>query len=288
VSTSREADAGPQHGRHGAVAPNGRGGVGAGLDAERIAVRADGLLLIDGVDCAVPRGSVTALVGPNGAGKSTLLRALALVARPDAGSVRFDGDDLRAMPRRRRARTVALVEQDASTELALSVREVVELGRTPFQALLAAPSDRDADAVDRAVDLAGVATLVERDVTTLSGGERQRVMLARALAQQPGLLLLDEPTNHLDIAARLDALALLAALARDGVAVLAALHDLALAASWSDRVIVIADGRVVAAGPTGSVLTADLVREVYGVEATFLQHPRSGRPVIAFDRIEGP
>jgi len=287
VSTSREADARPQRVRHDAVGPDGRGGVGAGLDAERIAVRADGLLLIDGVDCAVPRGSVTALVGPNGAGKSTLLRALALVARPDAGSVRFDGYDLRAMPRRRRARTVALVEQDASTELALTVREVVELGRTPFQALLAAPSDGDVDAVDRAVDLAGVAALVERDVTTLSGGERQRVMLARALAQQPGLLLLDEPTNHLDIAARLDALALLGALARDGVAVLAALHDLALAASWSDRVIVIADGRVVAAGPTDSVLTADLVREVYGVEATILQHPRSGRPVIAFDRIEG-
>ena len=252
-----------------------------GLQASRVEVRVDGTLLLDGVDCTAPAGDFTALIGPNGAGKSTLLRAIA-ASRPTSGSIRFDGQELLDLPRRRRARLVALVEQDASTELALSVREVVALGRTPYQSLWGDGAAEDGDIIRDSLLATAMLPFADRDFTTLSGGERQRVLLAKALAQQPSLLLLDEPTNHLDVSAQLSTLRLLAGLAAAGVTVLAALHDLSLAAASSDFVIVLQHGRVVVAGPTAQILTPDLIREVYGVPAMVFPHPATGRPVIAF------
>lgn len=254
------------------------------LEASRVVITAGARVIVDSVDCTVPAGSITALVGPNGAGKSTLLRALAAVHRPDSGAVTFDGSDLFAIPRRERARSVAFVEQDAVTETAMTVRSVVGLGRLPHEGLWGSPSTAE---VERALETAEVAAFADRSFLTLSGGERQRVMLARALAQQPSLLLLDEPTNHLDIGAQLSVLHLLTALADGGMTVLAALHDLALAASYADHVIVLLDGKVVASGPTPQTLTPELVRAVYGVETTVLTDPASGRTVLAFSRLAG-
>lgn len=263
----------------------------SGLETRRISVRIDGTLIVDGVDCTAPAGSVTALIGPNGAGKSTLLHALAGVLPVEAGpqgkepdsenGIRFDGEDLLAMPRRTRARTLALVEQDAGTELSLTVAEVVALGRIPHQGYFADETDHDRELARAALESVGMTDFAGRDVTGLSGGERQRVLLARALAQEPRLLLLDEPTNHLDIAAQLTTLGLLANLAADGVTVLAALHDLTLAAGYSDHVIVLSHGRVVASGPTAQTLTPALIGDVYGVEADILKNPRTGRPIVA-------
>jgi iron complex transport system ATP-binding protein len=139
--------------------------------------------------------------------------------------------------------------------------------------------------VARSLLASGAAAFAARAYDELSGGERQRVNLARALAQEPELLLLDEPTNHLDIHAQLTMLALLRRLADDGITVLAALHDLSLAAGYADHVVVLAAGRVVAAGAPGEVLTTELIREVWGVEASVLEHPRSGRPLIAFSEV---
>ena len=250
----------------------------SGLEASRVVISAGGRVIVDGVDCTIPSGSVSALVGPNGAGKSTLLRTLAAVHRPDAGSVSFAGSDLFALPRRERARMVAFVEQDTSTETAMTVASVVGLGRLPHDGLWGGSTDE----IGRAMETAGVAAFADREFATLSGGERQRVLLARALAQEPSLLLLDEPTNHLDIGAQLSVLTLLRSLAADGMTVLAALHDLGLAATYSDHVVVLRDGRVVAAGPTAETLTPELLREVYGVEATILTNPATGRNVLAF------
>jgi iron complex transport system ATP-binding protein len=257
-----------------------------GLDASRIDVRIDGRLIVDGVDCTVAPGTFSALIGPNGAGKSTLLRVLAAVERPERGSVEFGGDELFGLPRRQRARVVSFVEQDSSTELSLTVRDVVALGRTPHQGLFSDPSADDDAIVTMAIEAAEVGSLAERDVTTLSGGERQRVMLAKALAQQPRLLLLDEPSNHLDIAAQLSVLGLLGTLAESGVTVLAALHDLNLATAYCDHVIVLRGGRVFAAGATSAVLTPALLSQVYGVRATVLEHPRTGRPLVAFSPLD--
>ncbi len=254
---------------------------GRGLEASRIRVLAGNTVLIDGVDCTIPPGSVTALIGPNGAGKSTLLRTLAAVERPTAGTVAFDGDDLFAMPRRERARLVAFTEQDSTTDTAMTVASVVGLGRLPHQSLWRDETSETATIVAAALQTVEMTEFAEREFASLSGGERQRVMLARALAQQPTLLLLDEPTNHLDIGAQLDVLGLLGRLAAGGTTVLAALHDLGLAAAYSDHVIVLSAGRVVAAGLTADTLTPDLIREVYGVRATVLHNPATGRPVIA-------
>jgi iron complex transport system ATP-binding protein len=253
-----------------------------GLDASRVDVRIDGTLIIDGVDCTVAPGTFSALIGPNGAGKSTLLRVIAAVEKPVNGDIRFDEHDLFGLHRKQRARVVAFVEQDSSTDLALSVRDVVGLGRIPHQGMFSDASAKDSRVVQAALEDADVASLAGRDFTTLSGGERQRVLLARALAQQPRLLVLDEPSNHLDIAAQLAVLGLLRSLTHTGVTVLAALHDLNLASAYCDHVIVLRKGTVFAAGPTVEIITPQLVREVYGVRATVIEHPQTGRPLVAF------
>ncbi|MFE5293301.1 putative F420-0 ABC transporter ATP-binding protein [Isoptericola sp. NPDC056618] len=266
-----------------------RGPAADRLDAARVSWSASGRLILDGVDVTAPAGAVTGLLGPNGSGKSTLLRVLAGVQAPSEGGsgsgarVAFAGADLLALPRRRRARTLALVEQEASTDLPVTVLDAVLLGRIPHRSLLAGDSADDRAAARRALDAVGAAHLADREVTTLSGGERQRVHMARALAQEPALILLDEPTNHLDIAAQLDALRILRELADRGVTVLAALHDLQLAAQHCDHVVLLSGGRVAAAGDVRDVLVPDVLDPVYGVRTEVLTHPRTGRPVLTFE-----
>nr|WP_144794974.1 ATP-binding cassette domain-containing protein [Microbacterium ginsengiterrae] len=243
-------------------------------------------MLIDGIDCTVEAGSLTALVGPNGAGKSTLLHLIASAETPTAGGMEIDGIDTRTMSRRARARFTALVEQQAQTELDLSVLDVVLLGRTPHLSMLGSPGPADVSIALSALRRAGAVELADRRFPQLSGGERQRVLLARALAQEPKLLLTDEPTNHLDIQAQLHTLALMRSLARGGTAILAALHDLTLAARHADQVIVVDRGRVVASGRPAETLTPDLIRHVYGVRADVVPHPVDGAPLIAFSLLE--
>jgi len=252
-----------------------------GLSVAHVTDDRDGKRILDGLTFEAPHGTFTALLGPNGAGKSTLLRAVAGIQRPAAGEVRFEGDDLLALPRRERARRVALVEQDATTELPVTGRAVAALGRTPHEALLGGSHPASAAIVDAALEDAGATPFADREVPTLSGGERQRVLLARALAQQPRLLLLDEPMNHLDIAAQLDVLRVLARLAASGVTVLAAMHDLALAAAHASHVVVLQRGRVVASGPTAEVLTPELIHDVYGVRAAWTVNPVTGERLLA-------
>ncbi|WP_114424336.1 ABC transporter ATP-binding protein [Nocardioides houyundeii] len=259
---------------------------------------AGGAVLVEDASFQVPSGGVVALVGPNGAGKSSLLRLIAGTASadrlPDAAparrrtgrgqaSVVLDGVDLLALRRRDRARQVAVVEQDARAEFALTVRQVVALGRIPHESSWAVAPTESGE-VDAALARAGLQGMADRSLATLSGGEQQRVQLARALAQQPRLLLLDEPTNHLDIRAQLDTLALLREIAGTGITVLAALHDLNLAAAHCDHVVVLAGGRVRAVGEVGEVLVPALIEETYGVAADVVAHPRTGRPLIAFSR----
>jgi iron complex transport system ATP-binding protein len=183
---------------------------------------------------------------------------------------------------------VALVEQDAHTDVALSVRDAVLLGRTPHRSRWAGDSPADHAAVERALAAVGLDDLADRAFGTLSGGERQRVHLARALAQEPELLLLDEPTNHLDIQAQLAALRLVRRSAAAGTTALVALHDLNLAAAHCDHVVLLSGGRVAAAGPAGQVLVPHVLDAVYGVTTTVLEHPTTGRPVLAFTTAGAP
>lgn len=254
------------------------------LEVSELVVRAGRTELVHGAAFSAPAGAITALLGPNGAGKSTILRAIAGVERPAAGTIRFRGDDLRALARRERAQRVAFVEQDAGTEQPLEVRDVVALGRTPHRSGLGGRDPGALAAIDGALAAARVEAFADRRFASLSGGERQRVMLARALAQEPRLLLLDEPTNHLDVSAQLELLALLRGHARQGMTILTALHDLALAADQADAVVVVAHGRIVANGPVRTTLTPELIGEVYGVAATWTENPVTGRPMLAFGR----
>jgi len=256
-----------------------------GLWADRVRFTRGRRLIIDDVDCTVPGASVGALLGPNGAGKSTLLHLIAGVERADAGTARLGDRDLAALRRRERARVIALAEQEVQDAPGLRVAEVVALGRTPYLGAFAGPAELDRAVVHRCLEDAGLVELADREYATLSGGERQRVNLARALAQEPELLLLDEPTNHLDVHAQLTMLGLMRELARGGLTVLAALHDLSLAASYADHVIVLANGRVRAAGAPRDVLTPALIRDVWGVEAQVLEHPATGRPLIAYSEV---
>jgi iron complex transport system ATP-binding protein len=241
----------------------------------------DGIPLLHGVSLTAPAGRLTGVLGPNGAGKSTLLRIVAGLTKPAAGQVLVGDDDLHRLPRRIRARRVAFLEQQSATEQPLRVRQVVELGRIPHLGRWQSPGPLDRAAVDEALHSVGMIGYADRRWSTLSGGEQQRVQLARALAQRPEVLILDEPTNHLDIAAQLSIMARVAELGRTGIA---AVHDLHLAASYCDHVVLLSRGRVAAAGAPAAVLTPDLIEQVYGVRPRTLPDPESGRPVLIFDR----
>ncbi|GAA1178681.1 ABC transporter ATP-binding protein [Ornithinimicrobium humiphilum] len=251
------------------------------LRAIGVVVRLGVDVVLDDVDVFARGGRVTALLGPNGSGKTTLLHVLAGLRKPERGTVLVGDVAIRSLSHRRRAQTVALVEQHATTTTDLTVRQVVALGRLPHRRMLGgAPGDSGADVVDTVMDLVGLTHLADRGWTTLSGGERQRAHLARTLAQQPAVLLLDEPTNHLDLGQQLRFLAL----ARDlGLTTVAALHDLELATAFCDDVVVLNHGRVHDQGPVASTLTASLLREVYHVEASLDPHPRLDRHHLVWD-----
>ncbi|MGW8063717.1 ABC transporter ATP-binding protein [Streptomyces ziwulingensis] len=248
------------------------------LSAERVSRTAGGRLVLDEVTLSPGPGAMTGLLGPNGSGKSTLLRLLAGVLAPDGGVVTLDGRPLDRVGRRDVARRVAVVEQQADTQAELSVRDVARLGRIPHRRAWAPASAADEETVKDALARTGLTGQADRLWHTLSGGERQRAQIARALAQQPRELLLDEPTNHLDIQHQLDVLALVATLPVTSVV---ALHDLNLAAMYCDHLVVLSEGRVVAAGDPVEILTVDLVAEVYRVRAE-IAHGADGRPHVRF------
>lgn len=210
-------------------------------------------------------GRVLAVLGANGAGKSTLLRLIYRYNHPQAGRVLVDGDDIHRLPARRVAQRIAAVLQEQPTDFALTVAEIVALGRAPHRRGFAGPSVRDLHLVDHALERLLLQDFAHRAFGTLSGGERQRVMVARALAQEPGLIVLDEPTNHLDIRHQLDVLRLVRDL---GVTVVASLHDLNLVHGFADDVLVLAEGHPLAFGPVDAVLTPDLIACAFGVVAT--------------------
>ncbi|ODU00285.1 MAG: hypothetical protein ABS81_24145 [Pseudonocardia sp. SCN 72-86] len=249
------------------------------VEVEGVDVEIAGRTIVAGAVLRAEPGTVVGLLGPNGSGKTTLLRTVHRALRPHAGTVHVGGDDVWRLAPRTAARRAAVVMQDDPTDFEFTVREVVELGRVPHQGLLSRDPAADAATVADAMRTARVDGLADRLISTLSGGERQRVFLARALAQSTPVLVLDEPTNHLDVRAQVELLELLRGLR---VTVVAALHDLNLAAAYCDDVVVMRDGRVVAQGPMADVLVPDLVSRVYGVAAARGVNALTGRPSFTF------
>jgi iron complex transport system ATP-binding protein len=239
---------------------------------ERLTVAYRGRPAISDVDLTVEPGERLALVGPNGAGKSTLLRAIAGLVEPAAGTVELDGAPLTRLDRLAIARRLAVVPQLPSLPFATTVEEVVALGRLPHEHPIRGLRPADRAAVAAAIDRVGVGHLLGRDARELSLGERQLVLLAMAVAQDAPVLALDEPTVHLDLRHQVEVMELLVDLnQRDGTTVIAVLHDLGLAAHFFPRVVMIDRGRIVADGPPAVSLTAERIREVFGVDPALVR-----------------
>lgn len=239
------------------------------LQVQRVSVAIGGTPILSDVSMDVQPGEFVGLIGPNGSGKSTLLRTIYRSMRPADGTVLLGGEDVWSCSARTAARRTAAVLQNSPTPPGLTVREVAALGRTPHHGMFDRETAEDHDIVTDALTRTGILGHEDRIYGSLSGGERQRVLLARALAQQPALLVLDEPTNHLDIRARFELLELVHTL---GVTTLAVLHDLDLAARSCDRLVVLDQGEVVAAGPVLDALTPEVLSEVFGVTAVTERH----------------
>lgn len=249
------------------------------LSLDGVTFAIDGRTLVRELSLRAAPGQVTGLVGPNGSGKSTALRCVYRALRPTGGTVFVGRRDLTSLTLRESARAVAAMTQDSSVELDFTVEEVVALGRAPHLSGNQALGERERDLVTATMARLDIGHLAHRGILTLSGGERQRVLVARALVQEPQILVLDEPTNHLDIRHQIELLSLLRG---SGPTVLVVLHDLNLAAAACDRLAVLSQGRLVASGTPDEVLTAELLREVFGVRADVVHHPRTGDPQLLY------
>ncbi|MEO6087491.1 MAG: ABC transporter ATP-binding protein [Umezawaea sp.] len=250
------------------------------LEADGITVGYGDRVVLDHLDVTIPPGVITTVIGPNGCGKSTLLRALARLLKPRAGVVLLDGHDIAKLKTKDVAKRMGLLPQTPIAPEGLTVADLVARGRHPHQSWLRQWSSDDADVVARALAMTGVADLAHRPVDSLSGGQRQRVWISMTLAQGTDLLLLDEPTTYLDLAHAIDVIDLVDDLHEAGCTVVMVLHDLNLAVRYSDNLIVMKSGSIVAQGPPSDVITAELLLDAFGLQARVIADPVSDRPLI--------
>ncbi|HWU17864.1 MAG TPA: ABC transporter ATP-binding protein [Devosia sp.] len=242
------------------------------LSFDKVSFAVGERLLVRDISLDVAPGEMIGLLGPNGAGKSSLLRTIYRTNRPSSGTVLVNGKNVWQQSASWAARHVGAVLQDMPADFPLTVRDVVAMGRSAHKKLLEADNDHDRALIEAALELLQLSPLQARLFRTLSGGERQRVLVARALVQQPAVLVLDEPTNHLDIHHQLQLLRFVQSL---GITVIAALHDLNLAAMFCDRLCLLNHGRMEALGTPEAVLTTDNLARVFRVEATLTRNPRT-------------
>jgi iron complex transport system ATP-binding protein len=250
------------------------------LAARGVTVGYGARTVIDELDVTVPPGVVTTIIGPNGCGKSTLLRTLSRLLKPAGGRVVLDGEDIATLRTRDVAKKLGLLPQAPVAPEGLTVSDLVARGRHPHQSWLRQWSSDDADVVARALAMTGVSDLADRPVDSLSGGQRQRVWISMTLAQGTDLLLLDEPTTYLDLAHAIDVLDLVDDLHESGCTVVMVLHDLNLATRYSDNLVVMRDGAILAQGHPRDVITAELLHEAFGLRAKVIDDPVGDRPLI--------
>ena len=259
----------------------GAAGEPSRLTAESLRVGYGDRVIIDGLDVTIPTGVVTTVIGPNGCGKSTLLRTLGRLLSPRGGRVLLDGREIARMRTRDVARTLGMLPQAPVAPEGLTVADLVARGRHPHQSWLRQWSSDDEGEVAQALAMTGVSDLADRPVDQLSGGQRQRAWISMALAQGTDILLLDEPTTYLDLAHSVEVLDLVDRLhAELGRTIVMVLHDLNLAIRYSDHLVVMSKGAIVAEGPPGDVVTPELLSEVFGLEARVIGDPVSDRPLI--------
>ena len=233
--------------------------------------------ILDRLSFEIPPGRRVALLGANGAGKTTLLRCISKALQPSAGAILIDDRDIESLSPRALARTMAVVPQETRADFDFTVEETVAMGRLPYRKRFAAGEDGERAATRRAMAATGVSGLAKRSIATLSGGEKQRVIIARALCQEPQILLLDEPTANLDLGYQHNLLELITRLNREeGITIIAAIHDLNLAARFFDHLLLLSGGRILAAGTAEEVIAPGPIKSAYGVDAFIFRHPLTG------------
>ena len=262
-------------------ATRGGDGVHTRLQAQDVTIGYDKRVISESLSVDIPDGAFTVIVGPNACGKSTLLRALSRLLAPTKGSVLLDGKAISSYPAKEVARRLGLLPQSSIAPDGIRVADLVARGRYPHQKLIRQWSADDESAVIEAMTATGVTELSGRLVDELSGGQRQRVWVAMVLAQQTPLMLLDEPTTFLDIAYQIDLLELCAELNKTGGRTLVAvLHDLNHACRYADHIIAMKAGAIVAEGRPADIITADLVRDVFGLPCRIIDDPESHTPLV--------
>lgn len=251
------------------------------LNVDRIRLSYGKREVLREVALALPSGQITAIVGANGCGKSTLLRAMSKGMRPNAGTITLDGEDVYRIPNKRLARRLALLPQNPRAPDDCTVADLVGYGRFPYLGFFGSLQERDRQTVDRCLDGVGLSALRHRRMSTLSGGERQRAWIAMCLAQEPAWLLLDEPTTFLDMGYQYEVLHLIRRMNRKmGLSIVMVLHDINQAARFSDSIAALKDGVVYRQGTAADMLTAGLIREVFGVHARVVEDPVHHCPLV--------
>lgn len=250
------------------------------LEARSIGWRVNAHAILDNLSFSVAQGEFVGVIGPNGAGKSSLLRSLYRQINITSGEIFLKGRPIQNYSRRALAQCIAVVLQEPPTQFELSVFDVIGMGLIPQKSLLAFDTETDRNAIVEAAEQVDIKDKLSHPFNWLSGGEKQRVMIARAILQKPQLLLMDEPTNHLDVQHQIEVLQLARKM---GIAVMVSIHDLNLAASYCDRLLLLDEGQLVAQGSPEKVLTQKTLRQVFAVNALVDTHPFSGKKRITFD-----
>lgn len=249
------------------------------IATKKLRLAYDGHRVVDCLDLMIPHGKVTSLIGPNGCGKSTILKAAGRILKPQKGWVLLNGSDIQALPTREVAKRMSILPQTPTAPAGLTVRELVSYGRFPRRHGLGKEKKEDEDKITWAMEVTRLTGLETAAVDALSGGQRQRVWIAMALAQETDLILLDEPTTYLDMAYQLEVLELLETLNRERNCTIAmVLHDLNLASRFSDFLVAIRSGSIVAQGTPEEIMTPGVLRETFHIDAEIAADPRTGRP----------
>lgn len=242
------------------------------LEVKGVEFSYDSTPVLSDVKMGVESGEILGIIGPNGCGKTTLLRCVNKILKPQKGSILIEGEKIRDLGRQTIAKKIGYVPQTESQSFSTTVFEMILMGRKPY--IDWRPSSDDLEMVSELIEMLGLEGLALRDIGEVSGGQRQKVMIARALAQEPEVLLLDEPTNNLDLKYQLEVLDLVRKqVVENGISCLVAIHDLNLAARYSDKIVMLNKGEVYAAGGV-DVLTPENIEAVYGIEVTIRKYSK--------------
>lgn len=251
------------------------------LSASHVVAGYDHKIILNTIDLVIPSNKISVIIGANACGKSTLLKTLARLIKPVSGEVALDGKPISTIPPKQLARVLGLLPQSPVVPEGIAVADLVSRGRFPYQGFLKGLGKKDYEAVEEALEIMGITELANRSVDELSGGQRQRVWIAMALAQQTDILLLDEPTTFLDITYQVEILDLLTDLNRKrGTTIVMVLHDINLSARYADYIFAVHQGNLIAQGAPGEIITADLMKQVFGLDCVVARDPVSGSPFI--------